>query len=121
MISRAAEAVPDQIEKLVYLTAYLPQSGVSQASLARRDMEALIASERVQIDGVECFTISRDAARRAFFKNVSDADFETAMARMGPKLISIFRKKAVFTENRFGRVRRVYIHCTQDKDPSYTL
>ena len=58
VISRAAEAVPDQIERLVYLTAYLPQSGESLASLARRDMEALIASERVEIDGVECFRIS---------------------------------------------------------------
>jgi pimeloyl-ACP methyl ester carboxylesterase len=33
VISRAAEAVPDQIERLVYLTAYLPQSGESLASL----------------------------------------------------------------------------------------
>lgn len=96
MISRAAEAVPDQIERLDYLTAYSPQSGESPTSLARRDMEALIASERVQIDGVECFTISRDAARRASYKNVSDADFETAMARIGPKPISIFRRKSRF-------------------------
>ena len=120
VISRAAEAVPDQIERLVYLTAYLPQSGESLASLARRDMEALIASELVEIDGVECFTISRDAARRAFYQDVSDADFETAMARIGPEPVSIFRG-AVFTENRFDRVPRVYIHCTQDKAIGYTL
>jgi pimeloyl-ACP methyl ester carboxylesterase len=121
VISRAAEAVPDQIERLVYLTAYLPQSGVSLASLARRDMETATASERVEIDGVECFTISRDAARRAFYQDVSDADFETAMARIGPEPVSIFREKAVFTKDRFDRVPRVYIHCTQDKAIGYTL
>jgi hypothetical protein len=84
-------------------------------------MEALTASERVEIDGVECFTISRDAARRAFYQDVSDAEFETAMARIGPEPVSIFREKAVFTEDRFDRVSRVYIHCTQDKAIGYTL
>ena len=73
------------------------------------------------MDGVACFTISRDAARRAFYQDASDADFETAMVRIGPEPVSIFREKAVFTEDRFDRVPRVYIHCTQDKAIGYTL
>jgi len=121
VISRAAEAVPDQIERLVYLTAYLPKSGESLATLARRDTEALTASERVEIDGVDCFAITRDAARRAFYQDAGDADFEAAMARIGPEPVSIFREKAVFTEDRFGRIPRSYIHCTQDKAIGYTL
>lgn len=121
VISRVAEAVPGQIERLVYLTAYLPKSGESLASLARRDREALTASERVAFDGVDCFAIPRDAARRAFYQDASDADFEAAMARIGPEPVSIFREKAVFTKDRFGRVPRSYIHCTQDKAIGYTL
>ena len=121
VISRAAEAVPDQIERLIYLTSYLPQSGESLASMARRDTEALTASERIEIEGVECFTIPRDAARRAFFQDTSDAEFETAIVRIGPEPVSIFREKAVFTEDRFGRIPRVYIHCTQDKAIGYKL
>ena len=75
VISRAAEAVPDQIERLIYLTSYLPRSGEPLASLARRDTEALTASERIEIEGVDCFAIPRDAARRAFYQDTSDAEF----------------------------------------------
>jgi pimeloyl-ACP methyl ester carboxylesterase len=121
VISHVAEAVPDQIEMLIYLTAYLPKSGESLASLARCDADALTASERVEIDGVDCFAILRDAARRAFYQDASDADFEAAMARIEPEPVSIFREKAVLTEDHFDRVPRSYIHCTLDKAIGYTL
>ena len=67
------------------------------------------------------FTIPRDAARCAFYQDASDANFETAVARIGSEPVSIFREKAVFTEDHFGRVPRAYIHCTQDKAIGYTL
>ena len=121
VISRAAEVAPDQIKRLVYLTAYIPKSEESLASLTRRDTEALTASERVEIDGVECFTIPRDAARRAFYQDANDADFETAMARVRSEPVSIFREKFVFTEDGFNRVPRAYIHCTQDRAIGYAL
>ena len=46
VISRAAEQIPEDIAQLVYLTAYLPRSDESLASLARRVTEALTDSER---------------------------------------------------------------------------
>ena len=62
VISWAAECVPQMIRRLVYLTAYIPRSGESLASLAHRDTEAETRLERVEIDGTESFRISKEAA-----------------------------------------------------------
>lgn len=121
VISRVAETLPGALKRLVYLTAYMPNSGESLASLARRDTEALTASERVVVDGADCFTIPRAAARQAFYQDASDDTFEFALARIGPEPVRIFRDKADFTNERYGRVPRAYIHCTEDKAISYTL
>ncbi len=115
VISRVAERVPDAIRRLVYLTAYLPRSHESLASLARQDEEAQTESERSEIDGIECFSIPKGAARNAFYQDADDTIFEGAFNRFGPEPVHVFREKASFTQERFGRVPRAYIHCTRDK------
>jgi len=121
VISRAAERVPDAIARLVYLTAYLPVSEESLASLARRDTEALTQSDRIIVDGTDCFAISADAARQAFYQDADEEAFAYALDRIGPEPVGIFRDKAVFTTARFGSVPRAYIHCTADKAIGYRL
>jgi pimeloyl-ACP methyl ester carboxylesterase len=121
VISRVAERMPDAIRRLVYLTAYLPKSGESLASLARRDREARTASERVEIDGTACFQITPEAARDAFYQDADPETVEFALQRIGPEPVSVFRETAEFTEARYGRVPRAYIHCTEDRAIGYTL
>ena len=115
VISWAAERVPQAIRRLVYLTAYIPRSGESLASLARRDTEPETRSERVEIDGTECFRIPKDAARYAFYQDADDPTFDMAFDRIEPEPVHVFWEKADFTEEKFGRVSRAYIHCAQDK------
>ena len=115
VISWAAERVPQVISRLVYLTAYIPRSGESLASLARRDTEVESRSERVEIDGTESFRIPKEAARHAFYQDVDDPTFDMAFDRIGPEPVHVFREKADFTEEKFGRVSRAYIYCAQDK------
>ena len=121
VISRAAETAPELFARLVYLTAYIPQSEQSLAALARRDQEAQTSSERVEIDGVDCFVIPDDVARRAFYQDADDETFAVARVRIGPEPVSVFREKAVLTEANFGRVPRAYIHCTEDRAIGYTM
>ena len=115
VISWAAECVPQMTRRLVYLTAYIPRSGESLASLARRDTEAETRSERVEIDGTESFRISKEAARHAFYQDANDPVFDMAFDRIGPEPVHVFREKVDLTEEKFGRVSRAYIYCAQDK------
>lgn len=121
VISRIAERAPERVERLIYLTAYMPQSDQSLASLARRDTESRTASERVEIDGTDCFTITRGVARAAFYQDASDDIFEFAARRFCPEPVSVFRDKAPLTDQRFGQVPRDYIHCTEDRAIGHTL
>ena len=121
VISRVAEQVPKAIAQLVYLTAYLPRSGQTLASLARRDTEALTEAVRIDVKGTDCVSISADAARRAFYQDADDETFAYALDRIGPEPVCIFRDKAKFTAARFGSVSRAYIHCTLDKAIGFEL
>ena len=121
VISRVAEQVPEAISKLVYLTAYLPRSGETLASLAQRDTEAFTEAVRIDVKGTDCVSISADAARRAFYQDADDETFAYALERIGPEPVSIFRDKAIFTAARFGSVSRAYIHCTSDNAIGFEL
>ena len=120
-VSRAAEQIPEAIAQLVYLTAYLPRSDESLASLARRDTEALTNSERIIVDETDCFSIPPDVARRAFYQDADDDTFTYALKRIGPEPVRIFRDKATFTPTRFGTVPRAHIHCMADMAIGYRL
>ena len=76
---------------------------------------------RVEIDGVDCFVIPEAPARRAFYQDADPETFDFALSRVGPEPVAIFREKAAFTAERFGRVPRAYIHCTEDRAIGYTL
>ena len=89
--------------------------GAHSAALARRDTEAETRSERVEIGGTESFRILKEAARHAFYQDANDPTFDMAFDRIGPEPVHVFWEKADFTEEKFGRVSRAYIHCAQDK------
>ena len=121
IISRAAEQAPGAIAQLVYLTAYLPRSGESLATLVKRDTEALAEVVRMDVNGTDCLSITADIAHRAFYQDADDETFAYALDRICPEPVSIFRDKTQFTAAQFGSVSRAYIHCTLDNAISFKL
>ena len=54
-------------------------------------------------------------ARRRFYHDCTDADFAFAMAHLKPQS-SIMRNSVLrLTPERYGRVKRAYIHCADDR------
>jgi pimeloyl-ACP methyl ester carboxylesterase len=111
-ISVAAEARPDRIEKLVYLTAFLLPSGSSIVSVALDDEGSLLPSHlAVTPDGT--IDVARDGRRDIFYGDCDDRDVALAQTLLRPIGLRTNIDPVVVGGN-FARVRRFYVSCLQD-------
>ena len=115
VIAEVAERVPGALRQLVFLTAYLPESGQSVADLARMDEQVKLTGERIDVDGVPCLQFTEDQMRRHFYSEASDDQFDWAAAQIRPQPIAPFITPVQTTKENFGRVPRAYVHCEKDQ------
>lgn len=115
VISRAAELVPERIERLVYLAAYLLPAGETMAAVARADRDSLVPANMIAASsGITC-TLRPQIVREAFY---GDCDPETAAlaeAQLSPEPLKPLVTALKISDTRFGAVSRAYIECTRDR------
>ena len=115
VISRTAELVPERLRRLVYLSAYLLPAGGTLADTARTDTDSLVPPNMVPAaDGVTC-NLRGSVIRDALFGLCTDEDYEYALTQMRPEPLKPLVTPLRVTEQRFGRVPRTYIECSQDR------
>ena len=119
-ITQAAELVPEQLEKLVYLTAFLPADGQSLPDLAANDQGTLVLPNLIPDEATGTCVVAEDARREAFYNDCGDYDFGRALARMCPESLAAVGAPVSITAERNGSVPRIYIECTRDQAISIT-
>jgi pimeloyl-ACP methyl ester carboxylesterase len=113
VISMVAEARPQKIEKLVYLTAFLLPDGGSAAVIGIQDRDSLLAKHFVfRADGT--VDVDRAAVPEIFYGGCDARD--VALARSLLKPIGLRTTvDAVRVGAAFAGVRRFYITCLRDR------
>lgn len=126
-ITAVAERMPHKIAHLVYLTAFMPASGVPGAAYITAEENAgemvgpQLMADPAAIGALRMDHRSEDpsyAARgkQAFYGDVSDEQYAAIAHLLTPDVpIVPFATPIATTPERWGRVRRHYIHCTQDQ------
>lgn len=115
VISEAAERAPEKIAKLVYLCAFLPGDGDTLLKLKDRGPSPELASGlRPSADG-KTATVDREVARAVFYHDCAAEDAEEALDRLTPQPLEAYGHPVSLTPERFGRVRRAYVACTEDR------
>lgn len=115
VLSRVAELIPERIDRLVYLAAYLLPAGVTVAAEARKDADSLVPANMVPAaSGVTC-TLRPEVIRDAFFGDCDEETFRFARDRLTPEPLKPLVTSPVVTAARFGAVPRAYIECTRDR------
>jgi pimeloyl-ACP methyl ester carboxylesterase len=116
VLSRAAEAAPDAMAGLVYLCAMmLPGGSVGSAWDAHlRGNPPLAALVSPTEDG-EGTRLDREGVPELFAQNASKADAEMLAARVVTESDAPRRGTLRLTPERYGKVPRTYIACTQDR------
>jgi pimeloyl-ACP methyl ester carboxylesterase len=119
-ITQAAEYCPNQIQALIYLSAFLPRNGESLTALATLDVESLLRTNIVSVaKGVH--TVRHEVFHEAFYANCSQEDEAFARLRLKPQAIAPLQTPVVTSAERWGRIPRYYIECTRDRAITLSL
>lgn len=113
IISKLAETIPDKIDSLVYLCAFLPQNKQSLW-----DIFTNYTNENIQLeftsDNLSC-NFKTEFITNAFFNCCKSKDVEFARSLMNRYQAStVFHEKIYLTQQNYGRIPRSYIRCTKD-------
>lgn len=121
-ISLVAEAIPEKIEALVFVAAYLPVTGDSLASLAAQDQGNAFTDQNFMIapDYSTAEVLAADVVK--IFCNDCTADFQKrTQERILPEPLGAMNTPVTVTAENFGRVRKVYVETLQDNAVSNLL
>ena len=120
-ISEVAERVPDRIDRLVYLTAFLLESGQSLADVANRYPEIGPGPHTRPAENPSRLVVELEPAIAIFYNRVADKDARAATVRLVPEPTAALTTPVRLTAERFGRVPRAYIECTDDRASSLAM
>jgi pimeloyl-ACP methyl ester carboxylesterase len=120
-ITAAAEAFPDQIAKLVYLTAFLPRNGESLLALEGRNPKPSVPPALIISETEPTATLQDDLIVPLFFHDCTPQDQQMAKGRLTPQSLAPMSTELVLTPERFGSIQRIYIECTDDRAISLEL
>ncbi|MEM7442535.1 MAG: alpha/beta fold hydrolase [Pseudomonadota bacterium] len=115
MITQAAETCPDNIRKLVYLTAFLLPNGVARQGYGVDVPGSLVPPNLVVAEDKATVAIRDEGFGPAFCHDCPDEDVEMARALTRPEPMAGIVTPVRHTPERFGRIPRAYIECTEDR------
>jgi pimeloyl-ACP methyl ester carboxylesterase len=120
-VTGAAEARPEKIRRLIYVTALIPKDGESalQITSADPDVKPNPAMERLFYEGTG--GVDREVARSVFYAQCRDEDVALASSLLLPVGMAPVTTPLRVTERNWGRVPRRYIACTEDQALSIAL
>jgi pimeloyl-ACP methyl ester carboxylesterase len=121
IISQAAEYRPEKAAALVYVCAYLLRDGESLRDAARRDTASKAPAIIVRSPDRQTMTFASEGAKDVFYTDCRDEDVAWALSRAVPQAVAPWSVPVHLTEDRFGRVPRIYIECLRDQAISLAL
>lgn len=114
VISAVAETLPERVERLIYVSGFLPRNGDSLVRICSIDPDNPLNSASQRTADGKCLTVNPARARELFYADCPEADLVDATARLGPEPVAVMFETVRVTEECFGQVPRAYIHCSQD-------
>ncbi|MFN8921820.1 MAG: alpha/beta fold hydrolase [Sphingobacteriia bacterium] len=123
VVTQVAENVPEKIEKLVYVAAYLPQNGQSLMDLALTDTETMLTEVQQynSVKGEARMEYQRKVIVPAICADCPDFMKEIIVKYYSEEPLAPFQEKVALSKGRFGSVPKYYIYATKDRAVGYQL
>lgn len=115
VISQAAENRPGKVRSLVYLGAFLLPNGGSFAAATSGVEGSMVLDNLVASADGSYVTIRDDVLHEAFAHDVPSDAFEVAGGMASPEPTAPLSTPLSITEDRWGRIPRYYVECTEDR------
>jgi pimeloyl-ACP methyl ester carboxylesterase len=123
VISAVAEAVPDRLKALVYLSAYLPRSGESLYQLSSEDSESRVGQYWRQ-EHPEQYSpawVAAEGIVEVFGADCPPHYQALLVNRHRPEPVPPLATPVTLSEENYGRVPRYYIETLDDHTVSHLL
>jgi len=115
LISAAAEAAPDKVGKLVYLTAFVPRDGdAGLAMSAEINNTSELGDHLIPTEDGTALVVADEILERVFYHDCSADDIALARSKLTPQAVGPMNSVIELHDARFGRIAKAYIECVQD-------
>lgn len=116
VISAVAEAIPERIASLVYVSAYLPKDGQSIMDLSLADRGKAITVANWQTDRDKTIGAVAAPDRAAVFCGDCNGAFQAyILQHFQPEPLRPMSDKVRLTQRRFGQVPKAYVFTTLNR------
>jgi pimeloyl-ACP methyl ester carboxylesterase len=114
VITQVAENIPSKIDKLVYLSAYLPANGQSIQDLSSTDAGSLIGPNLVFAPDYSFATIKPEFVEKVFAADCDATIKKLVLDKHKGEPLAPFQGKVNITDANFGSVTKYYIETLKD-------
>ena len=121
VISQVAENMPQKIEKLVYVSAYLPRNGEDLLSLSKQDAQSKVGGALEFSADYSSAKIKKEVIVPAVCADCPPFMQDVLVKYHKEEPAGPLSEKVVLTPAKFGSVPKYYIHTTQDMAVGYEL
>jgi pimeloyl-ACP methyl ester carboxylesterase len=115
VITQLAEEMPDRVQALVYLAAFLPKNGQTLIELAQQDTDSQLGPNLVIREDQGDHIVRQEVVHEIFYHDCGDDDSARAIARLVPESLAPVMTPVQTTDQRFGSVPRFYITALRDR------
>jgi esterase/lipase len=119
IISSLAEKMPNNIQALVYLCAFMPNNGQSLMDIIDNRPNQHIELEFTE--NFEACKVKEEYIINAFYNNCSKKDINFAMSKLQLQPYNIFNTKIYLSKARYGKISKTYIECIKDNAIPLTI
>lgn len=121
VLSSIAERYPNKVDKYVYVSAYLPQSGESLVSLAKTDEQSKVGPNMEFTAAYTATTIKKEVIPEAVCNDCPDYMKEILVKYHKEEPTDPLNQVLELTKKNYGKAKKYYIHTTNDVAVGYDL
>jgi pimeloyl-ACP methyl ester carboxylesterase len=115
IISQAAEYIPERIEKLIYLAAYLVPNGKTQAEYSVLDTAGVLKPYVIRYPGSNSHTLDSIIYKEGLYHDCDPDITEMAKYILNHEPVATGITPLILSNENYGRIPRYYIECTEDR------
>ena len=109
VISEVAEEIPEKIEKLIYIGAFLPANGQSLLDLANMDKQSLLGPSLIPSADQLTLDVKKEALISIFCADAPQSAKEEMIERYRAEPAIPFTNKVFLTDKHFGGIQKYFM------------
>ncbi len=114
VVSEVAETIPDKLEKLIYVAAFVPANGQSLQDLAFEDAQSQLGPSLIPSQDMLTLDVKQENRINIFCQDGSDEAKALLTQKFRVEPAIPFTNKASLSVEKFGKVDKYYIHTSKD-------